>query len=346
MKTAQKNKTDPYGGFGNRASVEAELAKWEGGSHPAFAPNLVIGLTGGYARPQLEPFLVSLRKSGFDGQIVFLTLEHSSAARKLMDEMGVLQVPFDWNAKNHFGIINYRWFGYARYLLGMLKDGELPASVFFCDLRDVAFQSDPFAGTTAPIEFNLEHLSIGECKINSKWIEDCYGEEALAELKDKKVSCAGTLYADGVHAVRYLLEIQERLLDMSNENAKLASDQAAHNVIVHRGVFPEAAILENGRRVLTIGGALPDSQLVIRGDNMICAPNGETSAVVHQYDRKPQAIEAIRRQLGFQRMPVFKKKRSWIRRVTKPARHYLLDAMPEPIRRLFIRVPKNTGKSG
>ena len=65
---------------------------------------------------------------------------------------------------------------YFNYLNFLARHGELYANVMISDLRDVFFQSDPFAAPLpADIVFAQERCLIGASPVNSRWIEVAFG---------------------------------------------------------------------------------------------------------------------------------------------------------------------------
>lgn len=258
------------------------------------APPLVLGLAMNYAADQIAPFVLSLRASGYSGQIVLLIANLGEDTQRFLRSHSVELIPFAPERYAPYHVQNARWFVYLEYLLGRLLSGSFPTSVFLTDVRDVVFQADPFAAPHGDIDVFLENAEplLGTCPVNARWIRTCFGEHALAEIAAQPIACSGTVLASGRGALSLALEMWDAMTAFTDEAARAISDQAAHNVIAHRGLVDGLRIHPNGGRVLTLHYVGRDS-IQIGPNGMVSGPGGVVSPILHQYDRHPMLKDYI-----------------------------------------------------
>ncbi len=259
------------------------------------APPLVLGMVANYDADEIAPFLVSLRETGYAGDIVLLTSNLGAGSRELLDRLGVETVSFDPTGFAPYHLLNARWFGYLEYLMKRLRTGCLPRQVLFTDVRDVVFQDDPFRGCGDGLVVFQEDQSarLGRCPVNRHWMRTCFGDHVARELGDFNVSCAGTVMGDGPHALRYLIEMWNVLALLSDTAAASNADQAAHNFIVHRGLVDGIRQSINGEHVYTLHH-VGVADVTIDDDGVIRAPGEAPCPIIHQYDRHPALAAAVR----------------------------------------------------
>ena len=180
-------------------------------------------------------------------------------------------------------IYNFRHYLYYDYLL---KHGERFGNVLVTDVRDVVFQLDPFDFLLADrIHVAMENpdIPIGVCPWTSSWIREAYPEEALEQLQDQELSCAGTTLAPAPLMELYLRLMIEELAAMPNAHEH--ADQPAHNVLVHGGKLEPLAKLRNFEGPILTIGSEPRYELNEQG--LLVNRDGSIIALIHQYDRHP-----------------------------------------------------------
>lgn len=160
------------------------------------------------------------------------------------------------------------------------------------DLRDTAFQADPFnailgqAGPATLYTFHgVESRTIGQCGWNGGWVKDCFGEAKLRSISTKPILCSGVSIGHFEMALAYAKQMSAVISNPDFANCERNGvDQGVHNVLVHdkrvRGVqiVPQRASLVAN---LQAGVA------VISGKQVTKASDGRPVAIVHQYDRFP-----------------------------------------------------------
>jgi hypothetical protein len=165
--------------------------------------------------------------------------------------------------------------------------------VFLSDLRDVAFQSDPFEPAPDALELFLEDEahSFASETFNQRWLTHLEGRRFAEWAGPRVPSCSGTVVGPTEDVLAYLgamrAEISWRRIPMGNH------DQGVHNALLLKGRLEAAEVFANGAgRVLTMGG-MPEPALGPTG--LVTTADGRVPAVLHQYDRFPLLAAQIAR---------------------------------------------------
>lgn len=174
--------------------------------------------------------------------------------------------------------------------------------VLLTDLRDVVFQSDPFAQLTGEgIVYGLEDeaVTIGAHWANSLWVERVGGQSAKESLSAERVSCVGVVLGSGKVIARYLALLTEILTQPGINIANFhGADTGAHNLIVRQHTLPGVRFADyyNGG-ILNMHG-LRGECIRWTSDDLLCDASGNVIPIVHQYDRHPQVSERLLGRLG------------------------------------------------
>lgn len=259
------------------------------------ARDLVMGFAAGYPVTTIRPFVESLFTAGaFVGKTVLFVKPEDTELALYLQARGVTVVFFDPQAYQVSNLVMARWFAYSDYLRSEIKSGKRYRNILLTDVRDVIFQKPLFSVPCGDLEFHYEAASpcIGKCEWNSYWIREAFGEDILARLADKRISCSGTVTGQIHGVLLYLEQMQVLMLSLPDDVKKRWADQAVHNYVVHSGLVTGATILENFRRVATlhyVSGAEvhPDE------DSCVVNPDGQVSEIAHQWDRHPHLTAAI-----------------------------------------------------
>ncbi|MEF2229417.1 MAG: hypothetical protein V3571_00660 [Pseudodesulfovibrio sp.] len=255
--------------------------------------DLILGTAAGYHFGDVRPFLRSLNESGYAGRIVLFVSETTRGLEGMAD-LGADLLPLTrpsrlvrlpCNALRHF-----------RYLEHLESAPERYGRILLTDVRDVIFQSDPFARTWADgLHCVLEdrRMTLGACPHNSRWIRGHLGEDALARLADRPISCSGTTLGGHDAVVRYLRALTALLLPFAGGERMAGFDQAAHNLLVHEQPPCAVTLHDNAGPVLTLGHTCGEPALDAEG--RVLNETGERAVIVHQYDRKPELFGKIRK---------------------------------------------------
>ena len=284
--------------------------------------SLVLGAYSGLPVELLEPFVRSLRASGFAGSlcivagrsdlerlrpladaVVDVDSEYPDDRRAARAVLGFLRrtrglrrfYPWAFRAVAGSRSLEYHLEGlqslrYAHYLRYLEEHADIDV-VMIADLRDVFFQRDPFADPVGGLEVFLEDASvrIGEDDFNTRWLRDVGGAATLDRLRGRPVSCSGTVIGTREAMLAYLREMTAAIA--TGRGPLGPRDQAFHNLLLAEGRLPHATVVPNGTgRVLTLGKV---KTLEIRADGTVLNHDGSVPAVLHQWDRHAKLVANV-----------------------------------------------------
>lgn len=266
---------------------------------PASGRNLVMGLTAGYGPAELAPFVDSLRGTGFTGDIALVTFQTSAETSAWLAERGVTELTFDSLPLLAMSMNSARMLKYLEFLRTEVIGGARPYDyIMLADVRDIVFQGDPFARAgDADIYYFLESgRTIGTCPVNSVWMAQAFGPDVLRQTAHSPVSCAGTLIARPAALLEYLLWMARYIAESPPEVRYSGIDQAIHNYIMINNLVGGAKTEPNGGAVMTVPTDQPTGMSVSGG--VLRNADGSVSETVHQYDRDPDLLPAVRARWG------------------------------------------------
>lgn len=268
---------------------------FSGAPRPDGVP-LVLGLAAGYHAGDVRPFLRSLGAVGFLGQCV-LFVSPTTRGTDEMQRLGARIVPFERPAA--MAHVPYNAWRYFLYLDFLRAESARHGRILLTDVRDVIFQRDPFAlawedGLHVMLED--ERMRVADCEHMVRWTLGHLGEEALAAMADRPISCSGTTFGDRESVLAYLERLTARLMPFAPGPGMAGFDQAVHNHLLHTGGLPGTRLHENGRVVLTLGYVEGEPETNAAGE--VLAADGRPVPMVHQYDRKPALFRQIRERWG------------------------------------------------
>ena len=189
-----------------------------------------------------------------------------------------------------------RYFAYYRFLS---ENAPAYSRVLVSDVRDVVFQRDPFEKVwPADLMFFFEHdTQFGRDPGNDLWLATVFDAEERKSMQERRVSCSGVTAGTTPQMLRYLEAMTRELAKRTHRVTGLDGvDQAVHNWLYWNDRFPAAKPMFNlGGPVLTMHG-MPQNDMIWRGDQLTNT-SGDVIAVVHQYDRFPEAKQRLLRQV-------------------------------------------------
>lgn len=287
--------------------------------------NAIFSLAFGYDVRMYERFVGSLRKVGYEGDIVLAVSPRNDMKRgvaQYLKKHRVIAYPFHYECKKKHHCRFTRWYGdqgdprpwrplaLMRYELyeEWLKYYKVPANVFIFDFRDVFFQSDPFAGLANSAGYDLylfeeNHSvkSIGSCPFNRPWIARCWGEDVMRKWAQRPVICSGSTLGtyDGIsHYVRRMLKEFDDMNCFHKKPSAGASDQGYHNYLYYSGQLGRVKVYPQGYGPVNTIGAMNGHRVPAdkKGplgtfwrardeDGYVINWDGRRSPVVHQWDR-------------------------------------------------------------
>lgn len=249
--------------------------------------NLVMGQAEGYGPEVFQRYLQSLRATGYDGDVVLFLRERdvTPEIRAIMECFNCVPGLY---GEAPFLSVNFRFSLYLLFLrerMHLYRDGW----VLHTDVRDVLFQANPFTYAPRPeglLWFFAEKRKIGECRFNSGWIREGFGEQVLTRFADRWISCSGTSMGRGDAYLAYL-ETMNEMFKTQGANGRPNSslpDQGLHNFILYeRGVagFPITLLDNEHGPIATLGYA----EMLVDSHGRILDQNRRVAPVAHQFDR-------------------------------------------------------------
>jgi hypothetical protein len=173
-------------------------------------------------------------------------------------------------------------------------------NVMLTDVRDVAFQADPFVGLDPDkltVAAEEPHIIFGDDLTNTMWMTQCYGKEVARIFKGKAVLCSGTTLG-GIETIREYLALMRVELER-HRGPVFGRDQAAHNIVVSN--MRQASIVRNRQGLILTMGRMSGYR---RNDDWtVLNDDGSIPAVVHQYDRHPALLEAWSKKFALGAVP-------------------------------------------
>eukprot|EP00741_Cyanophora_paradoxa_P008788 tig00001374_g8505.t1 len=246
-----------------------------------------------------------------DAEIVVFLPAWNSFTQHIMDEFHAKPVWYNETLLQSRSPLNkmshlYRYAAYREWI--EQHRGEYDR-MFLCDTRDVIFQGNPFAEPMrGALHFFLDGRIIGQCRWNSAWVRNCFGDEALAQIERMPISCAGTTVGTEAGMLSYLREMERAIHEAPCEDFGL--DQGIHNFFLWTGRFgrprlwpkdfgageaagrgePEgAAVFGNGEGYVATLHYTRD--FVFDRFGRLVNGAGRPYAVLHQYDRHKAVFE-------------------------------------------------------
>ena len=134
---------------------------------------------------------------------------------------------------------------------------------------------------------------------NSKWIIDAYGERLHKTIEHERIVCIGTLWG----TLDKFLEFSNIMWDILGKNWALTHsvvEQGVTNYLIyHEKLFNDCLVKSNNEngRIMTIGRT-NRKNIFLDHQNNILNGKGQIAALVHQYDRKKDITEIIRKKYG------------------------------------------------
>jgi hypothetical protein len=264
----------------------------------------------------VAPFVRSLKRTDFRGQIIMFTSRVSSESQDALRQNKVVVVPFHFSGKRDRQQLArlwplWRWYfasgasptakaklahrvfhlRYRRYLLYedfLRQHGSDYDRVLLADSRDIFFQTDPFAWDWSPgVHCFLEEPAnrIGQCRLHRLWLGCQFGQEFVEQHADKTVSCSGTTFGDTPGVIDYVNQMVATIMKARNLAKISGGDQGIHNYLLIENRLPNITIHENRRSPVMTMGTMRMEQVRLNQDGLVINENGQIVPVLHQYDR-------------------------------------------------------------
>jgi hypothetical protein len=248
--------------------------------------DIIMGIAINYSIEDLQPFILSLKRSGYQGKVVLFVEDKRSLLALYLQSLSV-ETLICGPSLMPYG--NSRYFLYKEFL----KKEKQIERVLITDVRDVFFQSDPMISFPGHTLFCFEEdrsMSLSSCPYNSKWVLETYGEAALSRFGNSNIICSGVTVGSHELMIDYLEK-------MCNELERVPSvwggDQAVHNMLFYSGKIPYSVLIPNESASVYTLAYVPPELLRTDANGAIINSMG-IPAVIHQYDRHPLIAQKIK----------------------------------------------------
>lgn len=255
--------------------------------------NLVLGAAFGYNVDKVKPFVLSLRRY-YSDMIVFVVDQLDPATEEFYAEHNIYTFVPDAPVNRGYGNVDR-----FRFYLDCLEQLEDIDRILLTDIRDVVFQSDPFANDIAhDIEFFAEPELFKNCSHNGPWYAGLYGQDELAKIGDEWVLCAGTTLGRRDTIEKYVSDLITEIEKLEQSGrAHGTCDQAVHNYLVYNGFFDNYGINQNGQGLVST--MHHSKTLTFDRQGRMLNEDGSPTPIVHQYDRcGPMSLIFLKNALG------------------------------------------------
>lgn len=311
---------------------------------------VILGAAVGYAPEQVAPFLSSLRKTGYEGDVALIVERaHMAAFRRHPLMAGVRLLPtsqwIPWRfafLKENAHVRRWLWYPVQAVLWWAMRALRvLPVSprrrlqlqgalgqhlyaptesrflryldfvldnpcerILLTDVRDVLFQSDPFASlpiSGLAISMEVPDYTVGTEKWNSSRVRLIFGDAVLRKVADRPVSCSGVTAGDRESMVRYLGLMARAILGLSRNASRQGwFDQAIHNVVIWEHWEGELHCLETFASPVATLGMTRETDIRRDPKGRILNRDASPVSILHQYDRLPSFKLDLLRSVGGQ----------------------------------------------
>jgi hypothetical protein len=284
--------------------------------------DLIIGFAANFDWPALEPFAVSLVRSGYDGKKVLFAQKLTPLACGHLRDLGFELLPIPVLEFSDPKLPLGGYFAYvARFLLihRYLYDNPNYRFVVCADTRDVVFQSDPMVWLeknigNAGLVAASEHIFHYDQQGNTNWIMHDF-KEVDAWMMSQVVYCSGLVSG----RAEYIRDLSMGIYLMGRHisGTTWGADQPAYNAIMHQKAYADATLVptmadayclnlvvvafEEYRKLLI--NAPPILKLESSSGSAVENPVGmwdydlsdvRLFPILHQYDRMPSLAAQIR----------------------------------------------------
>jgi hypothetical protein len=283
---------------------------------------VVLGMATGYRWDALRNFVLSLRHSGFAGDVVLFVAPDAQSDDELMQRLRfynvtavVVEAKFPYFAQDslprmmierllippmpELKAMNRRFHIMQLWLSAY---GSFYNYVLITDTRDVIFQKDPFDWAYPELEdklyVTLENpwFTIEKHGVNAHWVKLAFGQTGYDEIKDEKIICSGTTYGSTEQMLWYLQRMNtwiKKIIALHEHRKRSAKetvdrdifDQAVHMYIVYKLDWGDKLVrLENAKSPVITLAAFGEFKKQ-SPPLQILNDDGVVANVVHQYDR-------------------------------------------------------------
>lgn len=252
--------------------------------------NLVLGYATGYDTAQVAIFVRSLR-AHYQGPCA-LVVDRDDDLRAFLASYNIeaLDAPAIEGGVGRWSPhpVVERFAGFDALLCARPWVG----AALLTDVRDVVFQSDPFAAPVQAMEFFAEcEAPLGQHAFDLKYLRAMGGDALTDAVSDRPCICVGTVLGPRDELRQFCRVIlMMGAVPRSELGGAFGADQACCNLAVHLGLVG-GTVFPNHSRVATVG--MVARELLTLRDSIVVNPDDTISPILHQYDRHPDLMMAI-----------------------------------------------------
>jgi hypothetical protein len=261
----------------------------------ADARRLVLGAAIGFGVPEVRVFVESLRGTGYGGDVMMLIRWPGIGVGRYLKGRGV-DVTRVFQTRSFSRSVHAR--RYAIYLDYLKARAGHYDQVMMSDVRDVVFQSHPFAGIDSPrCHFYLEAAgrTIGSDATNARWVRGCFTADEAEALAPRRISCSGITIGGTAEIMTYLEHMVAKIDAMPLRIYRTIGhgyDQGIHNYLVYLDAGISGVVVQNHGHIATMA-LEPRTFYSLDAAARISGPDGRLYPICHQYDRFPDIRAAV-----------------------------------------------------
>lgn len=274
--------------------------------------DLVIGAITNYNFDAIRPWVNSLKRSGFDGDIAMLCYNISFEVCNELVKNGIRVLGFEHNeeqkrleyTKPGFNVVVER-FHHLGFVLRSIE--PRPRYIITTDVKDVIFQRNPSEWIEKHINQHKIIAASESIPYNrEEWgnynLYRSFGPQIYQIFNEKVISNAGVMAGEFETMLDLFMHI--RLLCDSAPSHYIEGgggpDQAAYNILINSKPWKDitrftmseegwaAQLGTTGPQILSKYGSVLVEPAPIFKNGLVCTSAGDPFYIVHQYDRVPE----------------------------------------------------------
>ena len=277
-------------------------------------PDLILGMIENANKKYVEPFLNSLRASGYKDDIVLFGNNVSNDAKEFLVYHKVKFIRyraigckrkdlaielFNWLLKQYGKLFCWNTFPKREAIIKLLWGCKLSRyylyadflhnspvkydKILLCDVRDTVFQRYPFPEELKSSLYFFEEypFKISQRPFNYNCVRAIFGKDALDQLGDKTIICSGIILGT-LNGIKLFLSSMK---SVRFQYPFINGDQAAVNYLVYNNLLVDVKLVPFGEGQVMHIGTAPREKIHITQDGEVLCNNGNVCPIVHQYDR-------------------------------------------------------------
>lgn len=259
--------------------------------------NLIMGFCATHAFRRLVPFIASLRRTGFAGDVCLVVQDVPAETITQLRAHAIIVERAGSSAQPNMAAMSSRFFNYQDFLLRSVEHYD---NVLLIDPAATVFQADPF-GTPLPadIVYTAENCRIGATLTVRDAVVQAYGEAVAHNIRDCTVSNADTTLGTRSGMLRYLAAMAHQLAGRTVPITG-AIDRGVHNYVVHMRPLRGAWLDDNERFAVALD-TISDQRVEVTGPIVRIAD--KAPSLLCRWDSDVRVAEHVRASQHFRLDP-------------------------------------------